>query len=97
MTYALLIHQQSDLRDYILSTCIFVPQMLAIGLPSISVANARNWTEDELNDGQIKTFLLLVEDNSANFGLILNKYSHFLTEKLLRKLITKVAQTANGP
>jgi hypothetical protein len=65
--------------------------MLAIGLPATSVANVRNWTEDELIDGQIKTLLLLVEDNSANFGFILNKFSHFLSEKLLRKLIPKVA------
>lgn len=97
LTFSLLIHQQPDLRDYILNTCIFVPQMLAIGLPATSVANVRNWTEDELIDGQIKTLLLLVEDNSANFGFILNKFSHFLSEKLLRKLIPKVAQTENGP
>ena len=71
--------------------------MLAIGLPATSVANVRNRTEDELINGQIKTLLLLVEDNSANFGFILNKFSHFLSEKLLRKLIPKVAQTENGP
>ena len=70
--------------------------MLAIGLPTINASNARNWTEDELTDGQIKTLLILAEDNSANFALILNKFHHVLSEKLLRKLIPKVAQTADG-
>ena len=40
---------------------------------------------------------MLAEDNSENFGLILNKFYYFLSDKLLRKLIMRVAQTANGP
>ena len=50
-----------------------------------------------MTDGQIKTLLLLAEDNFENFSLILNKFHHFLSDKLLRKLVMKVAQTANGP
>ena len=49
-----------------------------------------------MTDGQIKTLLLLAENNSRNFSLILNKFHHFLSDKLLRKLIMRVAQTANG-
>ena len=74
-----------------------MPQLLAISLPVIDATNYRNWTEDELTDGQIKTLLLLAENNSENFALILNKYYYFLSDKLLRKLIMRVAQTANGP
>ena len=32
-----------------------------------------------------------------NFELILNKFHYFLSDKLLYKLIAKVAQTSNGP
>ena len=74
-----------------------MPQLLAIGLPIIPASNYRAWTEDEVTDGQIKTLLLLAENNSENFTLILNKFYYFLSDKLLRKLIMKVAQTANGP
>ena len=66
-------------------------QLLAIGLPVVGASNFREWTEDEVTDGQIKTLLLLAEDNSENFSLILNKFHYFLSEKLLRKLIMKVA------
>ena len=66
-------------------------------MPPITASNFRDWTEEELTDGQIKTLLLLAEDNLDNFALILNKFHHFLSEKLLRKLVPRVAQTLNGP
>ena len=70
---------------------------MAIGLPKVTASNYRDFSEEEVTDGQIKTLLLLAENNSENFALILNEFSHFLSDKLLRKLITKVAQTVNGP
>ena len=46
-------------------------------------------------NGQIKTLLLLAEDNLENFAMILNEYHFFLSEKLLKILVTRVAATAN--
>ena len=37
--------------------------------------------------------LLLAEDNLTNFSLILNKFHHFLTDRLLKDLVTMVATT----
>ena len=41
--------------------------------------------------------LILAEDASDNFSYVLNKFHHFLSDKLLLKLIPMVAQIANGP
>ena len=41
--------------------------------------------------------LILAEDASDNFSYILNKFHHFLSDRLLRKLVPRVAQIANGP
>ena len=92
LTFALLTHETTELRDHILYKCHFnVPQLLAIGLPEVTSSNFRAWSEEELTDGQIKTLLLLVENRSENFEFILNKFHHFLSDKLLRKLIPRVA------
>ena len=74
-----------------------MPQLLAIGLPEVGETNIRYWTEEDLMDGQIRTLLILAEDASDNFSYILNKFHHFLSDKLLQKLISRVAQIANGP
>lgn len=80
------------LRDYILEQCNFnVPQMLAIGLPKASESNYRELSEEGLIEGQIKTLMILAENHSQNFELILNRFSHFLPDKLIAKLITSVA------
>ena len=74
-----------------------MPQLLAIGLPQVSITNQRDWSENELVDGQMKTLLLLAEHRLDNFDLILNKFHHFLSDKLLKKLVPRVAQIPTGP
>ena len=72
--------------------------MLAVGLPQIDSTNnrIRDWTDNELVQGQTKTLLLLAENQSPYFGEILNRFSHFISEKLLFKLIPLVARTRFG-
>lgn len=97
LTFALLLHESEDLRDYILNDCNFnVPQLLAIGLPEVTGTNLRDWTEEELVEGQLKTLSILAEHRIDNFGLITSKFHHFLSEKLLYKLIPRVAQSSNA-
>ena len=66
-------------------------------MPPVTISNARDWSEEELLDGQVRTLTLLAEHRTDNFGLILNKFHHFLSDKLLYKLVARVAQTDNGP
>ena len=60
-------------------------------------ANYRDWTEDEITDGQVKTLLMLVENQNLGFTRILNEFHHFLSDKLIKKLIPKIARTNFGP
>ena len=52
---------------------------------------------DELIDGQQKTLLMLIENQNPYLEEILNKFSHFITDKLLFKLIPLAARTKFGP
>ena len=96
LTFALMFDKKKLLK-YILEDVNFnMPQMLATGLPQVTIANRRDWTENELIDGQIKTLLMLVENMSDHLSLILNKFSHFISEKLLYKFIPLAARTRFG-
>ena len=97
LTFAL-VFEKTRLLDYILDEVNFnLPQLLAIGLPPVSVANYRDWNEDEMTDGQVNTLLMLVENRNNGFERILNKFHQFICDKLIKKLIPKIARTKFGP
>ena len=97
LTFAL-VFEKTRLLNYILNEVNFnVPQLLAISLPEVTAANFRDWNEDEMTDGQVKTMLMLVENQNAGFSSILNNFHQHIPYKLIKKLIPKIARTKFGP
>jgi hypothetical protein len=92
------VFEKTDLINYILHEVNFgISWLLAIGLPEIPAWGFRDWSEDEVMEGQIATLLLLAENKNIGFFTILDQFHQFLSAKLLQQLILRVSRTKFGP
>lgn len=97
LTFAL-VFEIPELTDYILYEVNFgIQWLLAIGLPEVTAWGNRNFTDDELMNGQIETLMLLVENKKPGFFTILNQFHQHLSPKLIKNLIARVSRTKFGP
>lgn len=81
LTYAL-VFNQTDLINHILSTGRNLNEMLALGLNLRDIYNGARHSKSELIDAQIETLMLLVENKSPNFIILLTGYNYLFDKKL---------------
>ena len=72
-----------------------MPQLLAMDLPETLSTNMRAWDRGDLIKGQMRTLLLLTEnDCHSALSIIFNQLSHFLCKEVIAQYLLEAARHA---